>query len=423
MKIAYLTSRYPAVSHTFIAREVSAVRSRGVEVGTFSVRRATADDIRGPEAREEARHTRWLVPPAIRAIVAALLWAGLTRPLRTTRLLAIAVLRRGEPLSHRAKWLGYSLEAILLAHWLAAESYEHLHCHFGNSGSSTGWLAARLAGIPFSITCHGSELNESSRHRLAEKAAEAAFVACVSRHGKSQLMLVCRPDDWHKLHVIHCGVPMPSPSSAPTARRNEILCVARLSPEKGHLVLIDALAQLRQRSIHFHCTLVGDGPMRSAVEAAIHARSLVNYVTLTGSLPPDEVAARMRSASVVVLPSFTEGIPVVLMEALSHRRPVVATRVGGVAELVEHGRCGLLVSPGDPDELANALVRTLQDRAWAASLAEKGFARVRDKFCPRRSADHLMALFAEAIRQSAKGLEQKEGTAPACPTNLPTEHC
>ena len=399
MKIAYLTSMYPNVSHTFILREILALRARGVEIVTFSVRRPTAQNILGAEAAREAKATRWLVPPPARTFARALLWGLASRPLLSARTLVNAVTAPGIRLRQRIKWFYYFAEAVLLAYWLVTERCDRLHGHFGNSGSSTALLAARLAGVPFSFTCHGSELLEPDIFRLADKVAVADFVACVSEYGRAQLMRLSEPSHYHKLHVVRCGLPSP-PVATPckTNRSSEILCVARLSPEKGHLVLLEALVLLRDRNTDFHCTLVGDGPMRSTIEAKLTEWALTDRVCLTGSLPPDEVTSRYQQAGVVVLPSFSEGVPVVLMEALACARPVVATCVGGVPELIEHNTRGLLVTPSDADALADALQRVLQDPEWASRLAQAGAEFVWREFDLEVSARRLAELFGQTHR-------------------------
>lgn len=398
MKIAYLTSLYPAVSHTFVLREVLSLRARGHEVGTFSIRKTEAHDIKGEEAAREAEHTRFLVPGNPTSYAKAFAWLA-TRPAAAERVLKLA--QSGSDLGPRERvmWSIYYAEAVQLAHWLVSEGFEHLHCHFGNTGSNTGMLAAELAGIPFSITCHGSELNEPEKFRLAQKTERAAFMVCVSKFGRARLMQITPPTLWSKLKIVRCGVegiaasPMSEHAGPP-----RVVCVARISAEKAHLVLLDALATLRKRGQAFHCTLVGDGPMRKAVETRIAELTLSENVTLTGSLSPDQVADQYRATDAVVLASFSEGVPVVLMEAMAHGRPVVATRVGGVAELVQHGVTGLVVAPGDAEELADALHKVLSDRELAAQMGKAGSEAVWHEFSVPRSAERLEALF-----QSVRG--------------------
>jgi len=394
MKVAYLTSKYPAVSHTFVMREVAALRALGVQVGTFSVRRPRPADILGDEAAQEARHTRWLVWARPSEYVRATWWA-LNHPLRLLQTLAVAVAARGMSLRQRVLWLCYLGEAMLLAYWLANDKYEHLHCHFGNSGSSTGLLAAKLAGVTFSMTCHGSELLEIGYFRTADKVAESTFVACVSHHGRAQLMLACPPEQWSKLHVIRCGLSPALSLAAPNKGQSSrtILCVGRLSPEKGHLMLLDALMRLHDRGCRAPCLLVGDGPMRKAVETGAARMGLNGSLRMAGALPSDEVMGLYSSARMVVLASFTEGVPVVLIEAMASGCPVVATRVGGVGELVQDGVTGRLVAPGDPEALAEAIEWALDHPADAQSMAQRARHLVEHEFCQKTSAERLAELF------------------------------
>ena len=398
MKVAYLTSRYPALSHTFVLREVLGLRARGVEVGTFSVRRAAAADTLGTQAAAEAAQTRWLVPVPWSQWLRAIAWAATTRPGRLGRTFFLAA-RQPVGLRQRLLWLCYFLEAVLLAWWLVRDGFQHLHCHFGNSGASTGMLAAEVAGLPFSMTCHGSELREPLRLALAQKVARAAFVVCVSWHGKAQLMLLCPPAHWSKLHVVRCGLALPEAAAPPVAQCDppRVLCVGRLSAEKGHRVLLDALALLRMRQVNVSCVLVGEGPLRTDLEARSAALTLDGGVSFVGGLSVEQVFECYRAADVVVLASFSEGVPVVLIEALALGRPVVATSVGGVPELVRHRDTGLLVPPGNAAALADALQWVLAHPREAANLAANGRRWVQQEFAPDRALDQLVRLLESSV--------------------------
>jgi colanic acid/amylovoran biosynthesis glycosyltransferase len=176
-----------------------------------------------------------------------------------------------------------------------------------------------------------------------------------------------------------------------------ILCVGRLSQEKGHFVLIDSLAALCERGCSFTCTLVGEGPLRPLIEDRLADRGLQETVTLTGSLPSDQVLRLYKEADIVVSASFSEGIPVVLMEAMAAGLPVVATRVGGVPELLHHGQSGLLVAPGDALELADAIQWVLENPGPSCSLGNSASQFVRQEFCLDTAADRLVTLFEQAI--------------------------
>jgi colanic acid/amylovoran biosynthesis glycosyltransferase len=399
MKIAYVVSLYPAVSHTFILNEVQALRRLGIEIGTFSIRRAGQEDILGAIAENEASSTKAILPLSTAELSKALLWC-LSRRFRSfAGLLSGSACTRGG-FKLKLKRTAYSLEGILLAYWLVQGRYEHLHCHFGNSASSPALIASKLAGIPLSITCHGSELNDPLGFQLPEKVHHTAFTACVSKFGRARLMHVCDRSDWPKIHIIRCGLSKIEPAAYPpvTGIGAEILCVGRLSSEKGHFVLFDAIEILQKRGIKAALTLVGDGPLRQELEARRQGLPNPGGVRFTGSLDPVQVAAYYRACHVVVLASFSEGVPVVLMEAFAHGRPVVATRVGGVPELVADGISGRVVSPGDAQELAEAIESVLADPARAAEMGRKGAGKIDGEFNEAISARKLKELFESAHR-------------------------
>lgn len=427
MRIAYLASRYPAVSHTFILREVAALRGRGVEIDTFSVRRSRPDEYGGPEDENEAARTRWIVPIRVGSFLSALAWAT-TRPVRSARVLVKAVTSRDARFAGRLRWLAYFLEAVQLAHWLVKENHTHLHCHFGNSGASTGMLAAELADISFSMTCHGSELLEPERFCLVEKVRRARFVACVSRAGRARLMALCDQRFWDRLIIVRCGVPVdlaePSSGRLPTAgtdATSRLICVGRLSREKGHLVLLEALAKLKNQGAAIRCQFVGDGPQRPEIEESIDRLQLRDVVSLTGSLTPERVAEALRVSTLFVLGSFAEGVPVVLMEAMAAGVPVVATRVGGVPELIEHGEMGLLVEPGDAAALSAAIQSMIADPERAAAMAVKARRRVMEEFDIEKSAQRLFGIFRSLAPRERGAVPAENRGETLCPPAITDE--
>jgi colanic acid/amylovoran biosynthesis glycosyltransferase len=407
VKIAYLTSQYPAVSHTFILREVLALRRLGVEIGTFSIRAPASLDALSPEAVAEFTATKYILPTGPFRALRALAWAMLKRPGATMREFASRVLSRGGAKA-KARWFAYFIEGVILARMLTEGQFEHLHCHFGNSGSSTALVAAKVAGVAFSVTCHGSELSDPQANQLPEKLRESAFIVCVSKSGKARLMHACARSEWRKLHVVRCGLPEPGPidATARSGRIPEILCVGRLSPEKGHLVLLEAFGKLKERGIPAKLSIVGDGPMKDALAERTEELGLRDIVAFTGPLEPAEVARRYRSCYLTVLASFSEGVPVALMESLAHARPVVATNVGGVCELVDDGVNGLVVPPGDPEDLAIALAKLLSEPALADEMGRRGAEKVRTAFNEERSAAELKSLFQTAIDANADLLDR-----------------
>ena len=252
----------------------------------------------------------------------------------------------------------YLAEAAILARWLARDRVQHLHAHFGTNPAAVAAFASILSGISYSFTAHGShEFEKATLMSLDLKLSLAAFAVCVSSFGKSQLMRWSDPDQWHKISVIRCGIDraylesdFKSPSTLP-----RVVCVGRFSQEKAQLVLVAAARRLRDAGIRFELVLAGDGPMRSVIESQIRAAELQDYVTITGWITGQEVRTEISEARVLVVPSFMENLPVVIMEAMALGRPVISSCVAGIPELVCEGTTGWLVPAGDDVALSEAL--------------------------------------------------------------------
>ena len=382
--VAYLTSRYPQVSHTFIQREVLALRAAGQPVETFAIRRAQPDEVLSAVDRAEFARTASILPVGPLRLAATHLRALAGAPGAYLRTLARAL--RLSPGGGRATlWrLFYFAEAILL--WAACRErgLRHVHVHFANVAADVALLATAYgrAAAPgerwsWSFTMHGpTEFADTRLHRLPEKAADAAFVVCISDFARSQVMALLPESAWGKLPVVHCGVDTAAYAPVARASRDDgalhVLCVGRLVPEKGQAVLLDALGRVRAAGRDVRLTFVGDGPSRPALEATARERGLDGAVTFAGAVGQDEIRDLYAAADVFCLPSFAEGVPVVLMEAMAMEIPVVMTRIAGAAELIADGESGVLVAPGRADELAGVLARLGDDAGLRRRLGEGG---------------------------------------------------
>jgi glycosyltransferase involved in cell wall biosynthesis len=391
----YLTGEYPRATDTFIQREVAALRAMGADVRTCTIRPTDPAHHVGPEQRAEAAAT-FAVQPAAKKPGTLLKshWACLRHaPLAWLKALWLG-LRTPQPGLRGFLWqLFYIAEAGVLAAHLRREGAFHLHNHFGNSSCSVAMIAAAMADVPYSYTLHGPmELFDPMGWRIDQKIGRASFVACISHFARSQGMLFSDPAHWHRMHVVHCGVdpalydaPPRPPGAAPV-----LLFVGRLAAIKGLGLLLEAVAALRLRHPQLRLVLVGDGPDRARLEARAAKPDLAGAITFTGYRAQAEVARDLAACDVFVLPSFAEGVPVVLMEAMATRRPVVATRVAGVAELVEDGVSGHLVPPGDVTALTQAIEALLDDPTGRARMGEAGRHRVEAEFDARREAAWLL---------------------------------
>jgi len=383
-RVAYLVSEYDAPSHTFVRREVEALRDLGTDVFTLSI-----------IASDEA--TSILGRPGL-AYVSALIFALLGNPLRFLSTWNLA--RRHRPPGLRGLlWAQFHfVEAIMLAKVLAQESIGHLHVHFANSGATVGMLAAHYMRLRWSLTVHGiSETDYPAGLLLPEKISEASFVACASYFMQAQAMRHVSPEHWHKFRIVRCGVDCARiqkiPVSASSSETPRLICVGRLSPEKGHVGLLKVMRRLLDRGVVFDLNLVGDGPSRTAIEELVDGLDLRDRVRFSGYLSESDTLTAIAESDILVLPSFMEGLPVVLIEAFALGKPVIASRVAGIPELVEHGKSGFLFTPSDLTALEDALERVLAAESTWTEMGRMGQARMEDEFEISTAAATLQRLF------------------------------
>ena len=360
MRIAYLVNQYPQVSHSFIRREIHALERHGFEITRIALR-GWNEPLPDQQDQLERNQTRYVLQGGGLALLGATLLIGLTRPLRWFRALGLAwrMGRHAErPLPIH---LIYLAEACRIAWWLRSTDTRHLHAHFGTNSAEVAMLVHALGGPPWSFTVHGpEEFDKPQFIGLAEKIRHSAFVVAVCSYGRSQLFRCVDQKHWDKISVVHCGLDpeyfagRPHYSFAPS-----LVCVGRLCEQKGQLLLLEAARRLRDRGTKFTLTLAGDGELRSAIESLIKKYRLTDIVRVTGWLSGEEVREQLLASSALVLPSFAEGLPVVIMEAMALRRPVVSTFVAGIPELVENGVQGWLVPAGDIDALVDAMQNCL----------------------------------------------------------------
>ncbi|MCE9567900.1 MAG: glycosyltransferase family 4 protein [Planctomycetes bacterium] len=361
MIVAYLVNQYPHVSHSFIRREIVGVEAAGVSVCRFAIR-PPGKDVVDPADIEECSRTRSILSVSKISLVIAGIAMFFRHPVRWVRAFATAW-RMGRAANRRLRHLIYLTEACLLVRWLHECHATHLHTHFGTNPAAVALLTRILGGPPYSFTVHGpEEFDRPDALSLREKIAGAEFVVAISSFGRSQLFRWACLEDWSKIRIVRCGVDAAflEGGPLPISSNTRLVCVGRLAEQKGQLLLITAAARLAAMGHNFELILAGDGPMRPMIEDAIREHGLQDRVRITGWLSNDAVRREIASARVVVLPSFAEGLPVVLMEALAMGRPVVTTYVAGIPELVRGGVNGWLVPAGDLGALVAALTQALE---------------------------------------------------------------
>lgn len=407
LRIAYLCSLYPAISHTFIMREVDALRSLGAEIDTFSIHRAGPEHINGEADRAAAAGTFSILPPRAGELLGAHAGAAIGHPLAYIRTLAksLRLARRG--LAGRIWQLFYFAEAMVLWKQCDERQIRHIHAHLANVAADVALLAAAFGSAvdsrrpwSWSFTMHGpTELFAVEEFRLAKKVRHASFVICISDFTRSQLMMLCDTPDQEKLHVVHCGIPLERFRPRVELEEPEplLLYVGRLVPEKGQAVLLQALSLVRRRGGRVAATLVGEGPQRSGLEALAEELDVRAHVHFAGALGQEEILALYERATVFCLPSFAEGVPCVLMEAMAMEIPVISTVIAGIPELIENERSGLLVAPGRADQLADAIERLISDPELRRRLGAQGAEKVAAEFSSRGTAEDLHAVFAARV--------------------------
>lgn len=398
-RIGYLTSQYPAPSHTFIRREIAALRAAGLAIVTYSIQ-APPPDLDAALDRAAAESTFMVLGQSLVAYARAHGTALARRPGRYFRTMALAYRHRVPGLRAVAWSMFHFAEAILLARQLEKDGITHLHNHFANSGATVGLLSSHYADVGWSLTLHGiSEFDYPAGLLLRDKIAAASFVACVSRFGIAQAMRQIPSDQWRKLSLVRCGIDLADLPPAPDQRDRtdsslRLIAVGRLSPEKGQTGLLDALAMVRARGIAATLMLVGDGPEEASLREHARRIGMEAHVNFVGRLDERATLSAIAAADILVLPSFMEGLPVVLMEAMALRVPVVATRVAGIPELVRQGESGLLFDPADWQGLADALAILAANPTFCKQLAAEGRKRIQQEFAIENAVAPLPALFA-----------------------------
>ncbi len=418
LHVAYVMSRFPKLTETFVLSEILAMERAGVQVSVWPLLRERAEVLQ-PGAAEivaRAHYLPFLSPSILRSQLRYLRDARRRR--RYVRALLDMLAGTWRSPNFLLGGIGIFPKVAHAALAMREAGVDHVHCHFANHPALAGFLVHRLAGIPYSFTAHGSDLHVD-RTMLPAKVAEAAFVVTISEDNRRLIEETSGPGSVGRVGVIHCGVDPERfrPVERPTGGPLRIVSVGTLHEVKGQVHLVDACARLAARGVPFRCRFIGDGPDREMLAARIGELGLADHVELVGRRTSDEVARELAEADVLVAPSVPtrsgkrEGIPVVLMEAMATGLPVVASRLSGIPELVADGSSGLLVPPGDPDALADALARLAGDDALRSRLGAAGRETVLRDFDVDRNARELSA----RIRTSLGRATSAAATAGAGP--------
>ena len=347
-RVAYVVSTFPKISETFIIGELAELRRRGVEVRVLSLKR--------PEET---------------------LYHDSVRVARLMESTTYEVTRFDDVLDQFAPDL--------------------VHAQFATAPTATARTLAERRRVPFTFTAHGYDVYRRPPDDLADRAAAAASVITVSNANREHLSgSLGVPAE--RIHVIPCGVDTDwftpgRPDSSPPL----VVCVARLREVKQLDLLLCACALVRDRGTAFHCVIVGEGPERAHLEALRDELGLERHIDMPGAAEQQEVRAWWRRASVAVLSSRSEGMPVSLMEAAACGVPAVAPAVGGIPELIATRETGLVTPPGNCEALAQALNSLLGDRALRERMRVAARARAEQRFSRTSQVDRLLAVWSSIL--------------------------
>ncbi len=407
--ITYLVTHFPAVSHTFIADEISCLERLGVTIDVISINTVRDVDLAAAPT-EPHRPVKYLKSMPKWRVLAAVAATVVRHP-------SVLVVPFNGAAGARARlWRYFHMaEAILVFRAMRRRGSRHLHAHFGQTPATIAWYAAEVArrhrhgaDYRWSVTIHGwHEFVGEREAMLREKVASAHFVACISDFTRSQLYRIADPVHWSKIHVVRCGVDLRRFSLRTEGSRRQqprVAIVARVSAEKGHAILIDALALLRDRGIMVGVDAIGpevdgfgDFLRKRAADAGV-----AEAITWHGSLPPTEVASALADADVFCLPTFAEGLPVVIMEAMARGVPVVTTYISGIPELAIDGQTALVVPAARADLLADALAKVITDEELRHRLVVGAAGAVRERHDIERNGRQLAELFGHGAEEITK---------------------
>ena len=394
MKLAYFMNTYPVTSTTFIRREIEAHEQAGCNVERFAIR-PWDQELIDPRDIEEKEKTNYLLGQGVWALFRGFFHELFRNPSGVAKAARLTLKMFGAARNNRVKQFAYLLEAVSLKQKMAAAGIDHIHTHFSTNSASVVLLAHVMGGASYSMMVHGpDELFEMTENLLNDKVEKARFVTAITDYCKKTVDDHTRHEFTEKIHVVRCGLDLDEFTGVEDiSKGNQLVCVGRICKAKGQELLVEALAEIRDDFPDVHLVLVGDGEERATVEQRISSLNLEDNVTLVGWASNAKVRAIIAQSRVLVLPSFAEGLPIVLMESLALGRPVVTTAIYGIPELVD-SECGWLLQPGDKEALVKSLAEVLTKEPDALSaMAQKGRKRVFEQHDQVQNAKQLRQLF------------------------------
>jgi glycosyltransferase involved in cell wall biosynthesis len=397
VRLAYLINVHPAPSHTFIRREIAALRQLGLDPLLISLR-AFPGPLPDPQDVADRERTYVVQAGGTARLLVAALGEFAAQPIRCSRVLVQAVRRHAAAGNGMLRPLTYFLQACVVRRWLARNCSDHVHVHMGSNAAAVAQIARALGGPNYSLTLHGpEEFDEPGRWCLADKLADATFVVAVSE-GRLEQLSAAYPGVGAKLHLIRCGIDADfrrvgaEPPAVPDCAR--FLAVGRLCERKNHRALVEAVDQARRVRDDIRLTIIGDGPLHKPLAQLIHQRRLADHVTLLGTLDSRAVARHITAARALVVPSYSETLPCVILEAFALHRPVICAAVGSHSELVRHKVNGWLLAEAAAEPLTAALLEALATPVnQLTAMGARGARTIEQEYASERQAAKLLDLF------------------------------
>lgn len=399
--VAYLASEYPAISHTFIFREVQELRKSGLNIKTASIRRPEMLIKMTNEEKREAENTLYIKNRSKINILSDHLRLLIKSPYSYYSMLMNTFQFSQKGHFGLLKSTGYFIEAGILVNWALNNRVEHIHVHFANPAATVAMIAACYGTVSFSLSIHGPDIFYNIDNNLiSDKIKRASKIRCISHFCKSQLIRIVPYSYWNKFYIIRCGVDI---SKFTPVKRAEnaipsILCVGRLVPAKGQHILLEACALLNKRGTKFNLTFIGDGPDRESLELLSKELNIHDSITFTGALGQDLVKIYYDTADLFVLPSFAEGIPVVLMEAMAKVIPCITTHIAGIPELINDNEDGMLIAPSDSVTLADKIDLLLKDGQLREKIGINARKKVANMYDLEKNCKQMAQFFLETFR-------------------------
>ena len=403
LRLAYLISQYPAISHTFILREINQLRNQGLDIHVASINAPdrSISDLTNEEVTE-ATSTHYIKKQGAWGALKSHFTTLRTHPRAYIKGLLFALKLAPTDLKKTFYNLLYFIEAIMVGSWMKKNKCDHLHVHFATPASTVGMIASQTFPIKYSFTVHGpDEFYNTSNYYLTQKLHTASFVCCIGTYAQSQVMKLSDPSHWHKFEISPLGVDLntftPRPFDTPS-NHFEILCVGRLVPAKGQHILLQACHKLIKEGYDIHLRFVGDGPDRPSLQQTVQANQLHNHVTFEGAVNQDQIHTFYQHADVFALASFAEGIPVVLMEAMAMEIPCISTTITGIPELIQSGINGYLVPPSDVQTLASTIAQLIDAPEQRLIVGLNARKRVAEKYHIQKNTQKLAHIFSNRLR-------------------------